>query len=129
MHAELNNAIALIHALKENFTFNSVNIDNKLEDIALSISTTERTDHPDSIRRAADMFVNSDSARNAKKLKQEIFAVFYKVGLIHIKTSKGASYKACYNSSASIDPNSIDEEAKFKIDPTFWRSFSITPNI
>lgn len=130
MHPQLEQTLNIVNNLKENFNFENEKLDRRLGDIALEICAIDvDIRHKDCIAKAADIYLGDTSSRNSKKLKQEIFAVLFKLGVLHIKTSTGSSFKRAYDKISIIPASTIGESSKFRIDPTYWRALSITPNM
>lgn len=129
MHPQIQPAIDIVLNLKQNFNFNDETVGDRLEEVALEICTLDDVPSVDEMRKKADLFVKNTSEQNAKALKREIFSVLYKVGILHIKLSDGSGFRKSFETISAISVNQVDQDTKFRIDPTFWRALSITPNI
>lgn len=128
VHPQLEDYINLLNSLKENFSFENQDVDEKIDDIVLNICANESV-IKDSARLAADKYLNIDSNLHKNRLKQEIFSILYKVGIISIKLTKGGAFKNSFQSNSLISPTAIGLTTKLSIRPMFWRALGTTPNI
>ena len=129
MHPQIQPAMELVQNLKESFEFDNEKINERLEQVALEICTTDDVASVDDMRKKADLYVKNTSSQNAKMLKQEILFVLYKVGVLKIKISDGSGFRESSGTVSELSSSQIDEDTKFRINPTFWRALSVTPNI
>lgn len=59
---------------------------------------------------------------------QNLFHVFYTVGLIGLKIETYETLRWSYSEDSPISPTSINGETSVRIHPTFWRALGISPS-
>lgn len=129
VHPQLKTYLLLISAMQENFSFSNTKIDEEIESIALNLCDDTKIVRKDGVRRAAESYLENESDFAKHQLKQEIFSVLYKIGVLSVKLTSSAPFKNSTDSVAFLSPGAIDGAAKFKVQPMFWRAFGVTPNI
>lgn len=129
IHPQLNLYIDLLTSLKENFDFENQSINEKIDDLAINLSEDTGIEPKDRAHQAAKKFLDHDTAHHKNKVKQEVFSILYKVGVISIKLTKNSGYQSSTTNKVVLSPETISLSTKFKIHPMFWRALGITPNI
>lgn len=129
IHPQLSEYINIIYSLKENFSFENVTIDQRLDEIALTLSTNNLVEIKDHVRIAADKYLEISVPKRKNQLKQEIFAVLYKVGVLSVKLTAKSGYQNSMQNKVILQSSAISLSTKFAVNPMFWNTLGITPNM
>ncbi|SBW16133.1 hypothetical protein BR10RB9215_C20802 [Brucella sp. 10RB9215] len=83
----------------------------------------------DSVERQCEIYSKRENPSKLRDVASSLLAVFYKVGAVELKLSKGDVFRACYKNESHIAENQIGLDAAFRVTPMLWRSLGITPNL
>ena len=68
-----------------------------------------------------DLFL--DGGIDAEDYRRNIVHIFYKTGLIGLKTDETMIYSWSDNVVGGISKSEIDENTKIRVHPAYWRTF------
>ncbi|MHC4445396.1 MAG: P-loop ATPase, Sll1717 family [Planctomycetota bacterium] len=105
------------------FTLNQIN-DQEIEDFCLEIATRE--DIPQGPLFKASINVANDLIEPSE-FRHLLAYIFYKVGLIGLKTESFTSTTFSYEGRDTLPPTEITELCHVTVSPMFWRILGITP--
>lgn len=86
---------------------------------------SRKIEREDDLSKAAES-VYEDSLK-IEDFKKKVITVFYNIGLVELKLEKYESFSSVISGQNHISPSEINDNARIKIHPMFWRVLGIHP--
>jgi len=99
----------------------------KLEEWVLAIMTKEKSEKGRLWEVADAYFRNAGCDEAAMKLRREIGAVFYRTGLVGLRTQTGSPVRWADNESYTVSSAELDDDTEVHVHPGLWRILGINP--